>query len=251
LAVDLASHGYLVAGVTPTDSANLTVLDGRPVHASGRGNPQGFSGGHTPAATRTGERLLRVWAHDARFAADRVGALGRNGRFARHVDATRVAYVGHSFGGASALEACRLDPRCVAASDLDGAEYGPVVRGGLKVPLLLVGHQGSCVAALCAPANDADRTDLAVARSLVSHSRGHAWSIGIDGTQHFAFTDYAGYYLALPLRRLLPLGSLDGDRALRATGDSLTRFLAAALDHARPIRFTSPDGHPEVHLRAW
>ncbi|MGN6130920.1 MAG: hypothetical protein ACTHOK_11330 [Nocardioidaceae bacterium] len=76
LAVDLASHGYLVVGVTPTDSADLTVLDGQPVHASDLGNPSGFTGGRSPAANRTGARVLRVWADDARFAARRMRVLG-------------------------------------------------------------------------------------------------------------------------------------------------------------------------------
>lgn len=251
LAVDLASHGSLVVGVTPTDSANLTVLDGQPVHASDLGNPSGFTGGHSPAANRTGARLLRVWADDARFAARRMRVLGQRGRFEGHVDAARSAYVGHSFGGASALEAYRRDPRCAAAVDVDGAEYGPAVTHGLPVPLLLVGHQSSCVAALCVPADASDRADLAVARSLVTHSHGHAWSVEIDGTEHFAFTDYAAYYLALPLRLLLPLGRVDGDRALRTTSECLARFLGASFDGApatRPLRRVGDRG---VHVRAW
>lgn len=229
LAVDLASHGYLVAGVTPTYSANLTVLHGQAVQASSLGNPSGFSGGHGGASTRTALRLMRVWSADAKFAAGRVRALGSGGRFAGHIDTTRVAYVGHSFGGTSALEACRTDPRCVGAADLDGAEFGGVVDQGLRVPLLLVGHQGSCTTALCGPATGSDWSDLAVARRLLGHSRGHAWSVSIDGTAHFDFTDYAAYYLALPLHALVPLGSADGHRALRLTSDTLDPFLAGAF----------------------
>jgi hypothetical protein len=251
LAVDLASHGYLVAGLTPTDSANLTVLDGRPVRSSERGNPGGFSGDHTSAADRTGLRLVGVWANDAMFAARRVQALGGHGRFAGHVNATRVAYVGHSFGGASALEACRRDARCLAAGDLDGTAYGPVVTHGLSVPLLLVEHQGACVAALCVPANASDRADLAIARSLVEHSRGPAWSISIDGTAHFDFTDYAAYYLALPLRMLLPLGRMDGNRALHATGACLTGFLDATINAAPVSRVPACATDPEVHVHPW
>jgi predicted dienelactone hydrolase len=39
LAEDLASHGYLVAGVTPTFSANGTLLPGRLVRSTAVGNP--------------------------------------------------------------------------------------------------------------------------------------------------------------------------------------------------------------------
>jgi predicted dienelactone hydrolase len=145
------------------------------------------------------------------------------------VDGRRVAYVGHSFGGTSALQACRSDSRCAAAADLDGGQFGPVVRRGLRAPLLLVGHQGSCITALCEPANASERTDLTVARRLLHHTQGPAWSVSIDGTEHFDFTDYAAYYLALPLHSLLALGSTDGDRALQLTGRDLSSFLHASF----------------------
>jgi len=51
IAEDLASHGYLVAGVTPTYSANLTVLHDVVVHASPAGNSK--PGPANPPALRT------------------------------------------------------------------------------------------------------------------------------------------------------------------------------------------------------
>jgi predicted dienelactone hydrolase len=70
VAENLASHGYLVAGVTPTYSANLTVLHGRAVHETAAGNPPRLNADlHSAAARRTGDRLVGVWAADARFAA--------------------------------------------------------------------------------------------------------------------------------------------------------------------------------------
>jgi dienelactone hydrolase len=72
-----------------------------------------------------------VWAADARSAANQVATLDRAaGPLAGHVDTSRTAYVGHSFGGAAALPACRDDPQCAAAADLDGTQFGPVVRTG-------------------------------------------------------------------------------------------------------------------------
>jgi hypothetical protein len=40
IAENLASHGYVVAGVTPTHSANLTALNGRAVSTATTGDPQ-------------------------------------------------------------------------------------------------------------------------------------------------------------------------------------------------------------------
>ncbi|MGH3320979.1 MAG: hypothetical protein ACRDN9_12485 [Streptosporangiaceae bacterium] len=51
--------------------------------------------------------------------------------------------------------------------------------------------------------------------------------MSINGTLHFNFSDYAVYYLAAPLRHLIPLGGIDGDLGLTITN----AYLAAFLDH--------------------
>jgi dienelactone hydrolase len=218
VAENLASHGYLVAGVTPTYSANVTVLRGRVVRSNHTGNPPTFT-------TGDGNRLIRTWAADARFAAGQVARLGVTGRFAGHVDAGRTAYVGHSFGGASSIQACSADPHCRGAADLDGTVYGPVVHTGTHEPLLLLGSDNSCVIGTCRPATADDRASRAATRTLLAASRGQARCHAIGGTKHFNFTDYGAYYLAAPLRAIVPVGSIDGDRALTTTNAYLTAFV--------------------------
>ena len=46
--------------------------------------------------------------------------------------------LGHSFGGAAALEACRLDARLLACADLDGLPFGPVRTEGVGRPALVL-----------------------------------------------------------------------------------------------------------------
>nr|WP_238342294.1 hypothetical protein [Actinopolymorpha rutila] len=252
LAENLAGHGYLVAGVTPTYSANLGVVHGRTVRASDAGNPSGLEG-TSARATAEAKRIVAVWAADARFAARRVAALDGSGGtvdLRGHVDTGRVAYVGHSFGGAASLEACRTDAACAGAVDLDGKEFGPVVHTGLRVPLMLVGSENSCVTGTCSPASDTDRGDLAVARSLLAASTGEEYAYSITGARHFNFTDYGAYYLARPLRALLALGPIDGDRALTVQN----AYLVAFLDHvvhgsSRPLLTASHSSkYPEVRV---
>lgn len=218
VAENLASHGYVVAGVTPTYSANVTVLRGRAVRGNHTGNPPTFT-------AADGNRLIRTWAADARFAAGRVARLGETGRFAGHVDAGRTAYVGHSFGGASSIQACSADPHCRGAVDLDGTVYGSVVHTGTRVPFLLLGSENSCVIGACRPANADDRASRAAARTLLAASDGPAMCHAIAGTEHFNFTDYAAYYLAAPVRALVPLGDIDGDRGLTVTNTYVTAFV--------------------------
>lgn len=218
LAETIASHGYLVAGVTPTYSANLTVLRQHAVHSTPAGNPSHFT-------TAAGNRLIPTWAADARFAATRVAALGRRGRFSGHVASRTTAYVGHSFGGASSIQACATDVHCAGAVDLDGTPFGAVVHHGLHAPLMIIGADGSCTTGTCHPTDAVERGIRASARSLLAASTGPTWCYRIDGAKHFNFTDYAAYYLAQPLRSLVPLGSIDGRRGLSIADTYVTAFL--------------------------
>jgi hypothetical protein len=232
IAEDLASHGYLVAGVTPTYSANLTVLDGQAIASKPDANPPNL-GDENDNARRIGDHLVGVWAADARFAAGMVGK-----QLPNSIDGSiGPSYVGHSFGGAASLEACRLDQRCAAAVDLDGSQYGDVVTKGLKAPVLLLGADDSCITSVCGPDAKQDK-DRERAISLLKASTGTAWCATIPGTRHFNFTDYGVYYLASPLRAYLPLGSAGPRHAITVQNGYLTSFLANSL------RQTSAPGAP-------
>ncbi|TCC05751.1 alpha/beta hydrolase [Kribbella soli] len=223
LAEDLASHGYLVAGVTPTYSANLTVLGGQTIESKPEANPPNL-GESTESAQQVGDHLVGVWAADARFAAGMVAK-----ELPNSVESSvGPSYVGHSFGGAASLEACRLDARCAAAVDLDGIQFGDVVTKGVKAPILLLGADDSCITSVCGPdaKNDHDR-DRAL--SLLKASTGTSWCATVPGTRHFNFTDYGAYYLAYPLRRFLPLGSAGPRHALTVTNGYVNTFLSHAI----------------------
>ncbi|MCI4066628.1 hypothetical protein MRQ36_30350 [Micromonospora sp. R77] len=220
LAEDLASHGYVVAGLTPTYSANVTVLEGHAVGRTPAGNPQDFD-------RAGGDRLVPVWAADARFVAGRTAAAG--GPLTDHVDASRVAYVGHSFGGAASLQACHDDPRCAGAVDLDGTPYGTVVHQGLAVPVMLLGTPGDCVAGACHP-RDAVEDDIdAASRSVRAASTGPVLRYEIVGAKHFNFTDYGAYYIPAPLHGLVQLGELNGSRALAVVSACVHAFVDHVL----------------------
>jgi pimeloyl-ACP methyl ester carboxylesterase len=251
IAEGLASRGYLVAGVTPTYSANLTVLHGAAVESSPTGNPRAFDNAdlHVGAAQEAGDRLVQVWAADARFTARQVGDLGVAGEFAGHLDADRTAYIGHSFGGAAALQACHDDPHCVSAANLDGTQFGSVVHSGLDRPTLTMASENSCIAGVCRSGGAAERSDRDTAATLLAASTGAAFRYQITGMQHFNFTDYAAYYLAAPLRSQLALGSIDGGRGLAIT----VAYLAAFLDHTvhdrpEPLLTTPDPSYPQVTI---
>ena len=244
LAESLASHGYVVAAFTPTYSANVTVLGGQVVKASATGRlPDGSL--YRQAAHAAALRLLATWVADAEFVARR----------ARHaVGGVRlrpgVLYVGHSFGGATSLQACHEDRGCLGAVNIDGLDIGTVSTSGLAAPMLLLGHAGSCVTALCHPSAPDDRRDRSVAMGMVRSGTGPTWSVDVGDTAHFDFTDYAAYRLALPLRLLLPLGGHSGSHGLLAGDECVLDFLDRATG-VRP-RWGCLDGRlPGTTTRAW
>ncbi|GAB2660626.1 alpha/beta hydrolase [Kribbella swartbergensis] len=216
LAEDLASHGYLVAGVTPTYSADLTVLGGQKVESTEAAKPDDLE--------KAGDRLVGTWAADARFAGATVAKQLPNSVHS----GIGTSYVGHSFGGAAALEACRTDSRCAAAVDLDGVPYGEAVTKGVQAPILLLGADDSCVTGVCGPdARGDEGRDRTL--SLLKASTNTSWCATIPGTRHYNFTDYGAYYLAWPLRKYLPLGSAGPRHALRVQNGYVTTFLAHSI----------------------
>lgn len=251
LAEDLASHGYLVAGVTPTYSANLTVLGGQTLSATPAGQPSASDAAneHIGEAQAAGDRLVAIWAADDRFAATRVAALDTGGRFAGHINAGAVVYVGHSFGGAAALEACRTDSHCAGAADLDGTQYGAVVHTGLAKPMMLIGSENSCITGTCQPADAGDQASRDTAHRLLAASTGDVWCFQITGAEHFNFSDYASYYLAAPIRSQVALGPIDGTEALTITNAYLTAFVDHVAQRRPEPLLTGHSPYPQVDIQ--
>lgn len=240
LAEDLASRGYVVVGVTPTGSANLTVVDGHAVGPTKVGNPSDFNGEQTPSDRAIGAKLVKVWVDDAHLAAHSVGHLSASSIVAGHLARHDVAYVGHSFGGSAAVQACHEDRSCVAAANVDGPVYGSVATAGLTVPLLLIAHDGSCTTGQCARATTADRADAAAANMLTAATTGPIRRATIPDTGHLDFTDYTLYYLALPLRKLLGLGKANGPRTLATVANLISDTLDQGVARQRKSISATP-----------
>lgn len=219
LAEDLAAAGFVVAGVTPTGSANTTVVGGHVYGSSPQGNLRDTDTDHGTGFDKA-DRLVDKWSGAAVAVA---ATIRQNKIIADHVKPGTV-YVGHSFGGAASLQACHDDPGCLGAVDLDGAQYGDVVQTGLDRPLMLISSAVSCITGSCPAGAQENPDDRQAARSLLEHSRGPGWCQSIAATKHFNFSDYGDYYIAWPLRKLLALGSADGDQATRTIDRSVIAF---------------------------
>ena len=115
IAEDLASQGYVVVGAdAPYTTTVVAFPDGRVIHKT----PQGSPGGQEISANK----VINLWSSDTRFILDKLTYLNEkdpSGIFKGKLDMQAVGIVGHSFGGATAAEACRDDPRFKAGIDMD------------------------------------------------------------------------------------------------------------------------------------
>jgi predicted dienelactone hydrolase len=246
LAEDLASRGYVVFAGTPPYSANAVAFpDGRVIERSDAGTVPDAA---PPSQAKVMlDRLVQVWAADNSFVMDRLQALNAAdpaGRFTGRLDLRALGVMGHSFGGASAAQTCRLDARCRAGADLDGWLYGDVIQTGLRRPFLFMWSEPS------SPGDEGRRQADQDLRDLISHSTGKIYGLTIRGMRHFNFADYAVLYEPL-LRPMQMLGPIDGRRGLRITTEYVAAFFDQYLRGIPATLLTGPSrDDPEVQFAA-
>lgn len=215
LAEDLASRGYVVAGLDhPYDSAAVVLTDGRVIRTR---------------VTATGdaaqdERLAAGWtavrASDLSFVLTQLGLVDQGGivsPLASRIDTDRAAVVGHSIGGAAALQAAQQDPRFVAVVNLDGFPHGPAPQ-----------HLDQPVLALTHPVDQGQNPDYLPRLARVLERSGPvSYQLTVVGSAHLSFTDAP---LFLPPWPAL-VGSLRRGEAVRATTTITAAFLDQTLRH--------------------
>ena len=136
LAEDLASHGYMVAGIDHTYESFATAFpDGRVTTCLAREtrrNGQEFW-----------EKLVAGRAADVSFVLDELTGAHPAWPGARLIDPSRIAMAGHSIGGAAAIPALLAESRIRAGIDMDGTTHAPIPDHGLSRPFLFLGKQSN------------------------------------------------------------------------------------------------------------
>jgi dienelactone hydrolase len=136
LAEDLASHGYVVAGIDHTYESHATAFpDGRVTSClarEARRRGQGFW-----------EKVMAGRAADVSFVLGELTGAHPARPGAALIDPSRVAMAGHSIGGAAAIAAMLADPRIRAGIDMDGATHAAIPDEGLARPFLFLGKQSN------------------------------------------------------------------------------------------------------------
>ncbi|MGW5680979.1 alpha/beta hydrolase family protein [Nonomuraea sp. NPDC003754] len=214
LAEDLASRGYLVAAVEHTyESVATTFPDGRTTTCLACVKGQ------------DGAKVAAVRVADLRFVLDEL--IGRG-----LADRSRIAAVGHSMGGNSAVQLLLADRRVKAAANLDGT-FAPVVAE-LDRPVLMAGN----------PAHVPDGRDTSWKQSWADLGGWKRW-ITVEGTDHAAFVDYA----VLRPQLGLPGSAIEGTRAIGITRAYVAAFVDRQLRGGDEPLLDGPSrAYPEVRF---
>lgn len=232
---ELASWGYVVVALDHTDAAAVTVFpDGetRFYNLQRFGIPSNVE----PDQALMNEHVFPVWVADQRFVYDTLETWeAHDPLFAGKFDLTHIGSFGHSFGGATALEVCRVDARCRAAVDMDGGLYGEMVTAPAVRPLLLMSS------------TDSNRYPKTVARwtRLVSNATGAAYWLEVPNSTHLSFT-----FTQLLSPLLVPRG-FEPRAGLQVIDTYLRTFFDAYLDDTptRPFGPTSGSTDVRWHTR--
>jgi dienelactone hydrolase len=136
LAEDLASHGYVVAGIDHTYESHATAFpDGRVTTCLAR-EARRRGGGFS-------EKVAAGRAADASFVLDELTGAHPAWPGAGLIDPSRMGMAGHSAGGAATIAAMLADSRIRGGIDMDGATSAPIPGEGLARPFLFLGKQSN------------------------------------------------------------------------------------------------------------
>jgi dienelactone hydrolase len=136
LAEDLASHGYVVAGIDHTYESFATAFpDGRVTTCLARETRRRGEG--------FWEKVMAGRAADVSFVLSELTGAHPPWPGAALIDPSRIAMAGHSIGGAAAIAALLADSRVRAGIDMDGSTHIPIPDHGLSRPFLFLGKESN------------------------------------------------------------------------------------------------------------
>ncbi len=176
-------------------------------------------------------RSVQDWVEDIQFVADNIADVDAPiDGFSENLATDEFGVFGMSFGGAAAGEFCKIDSRCRAGTNLDGAQWGQHWNSPVRAPFLMIYnevHRGGNDYAYLPPHED-------------------FFDYTISNTRHLDYTDIP---YVVPLLRTFGLaGEIGAERIVALVNDILLEFFDHYLK-GKPMQ-GGPGGEiPEIEVR--
>lgn len=235
LVEELASHGYVVAGIDHTGNSGPTAFpDGhvtQPTYDPG----MDFDTHTFEQLNAFAARELAVEVDDNRFVLDQLQRMNADpgNIFFDRLDLNRVGALGHSFGGAVAAQLCLNDPRVKSALDMDGSYWGPVQKVGLSKPIMMIEEdQGRFTPEQLAHDRVALNDHLLDLGDMEMMHKSNGYLITLHGSTHSSFSDRSLYS---PRKSWSGEGAIPADREYAI----LRRYTLAFFD--KTLRGENPE----------
>ncbi|MEV4020404.1 alpha/beta hydrolase [Nonomuraea angiospora] len=223
LAEDLASRGYVVAGIDHTyESYATTFSNGRVAEclACDSDTDPGFGTG-----------VVAGRAADVSFVLDQLPSKWDG---ADRIDRSRIAMAGQSIGGAGAMATMVKDPRVRAGIDMDGTTYARIPKSGFSRPFMFIGS----------PQHVPGGSDNSWERDWKLLTGWKRWIV-LSGADHQSFTDVPLLAGALGIKPAY--GALPAARGAELTRTYVAAFLDQHLKSQRQPLLDQPSSrYPEV-----
>jgi predicted dienelactone hydrolase len=259
---DLASHGYVVYSVQHTGDSSATLFadgtvaemdpdlleeskkDADDTSEIRKAMVQGATGetfddrlagqlkyGESSLARKDRIRIdsPRTWVADQIFVHDRLQA-GEVPEAIRPIaaacDLTRTGEMGMSFGGATAGVVALLDPRCVAAINMDGGDFHFLAfNADMPVPFLMLhSDRGGLYREMGVTPKGEPRSFNDFSYETFAHAgqQANVYRVEIKDSQHLGLSDFT-LFMRRPLRDAL-LGTTPTDVMIGAQNDLVREF---------------------------
>jgi dienelactone hydrolase len=220
LATQLSSRGFVVVAIDhPYESGVTQLPEGRVV---GTQEPV-MTGPSSRSDYMAAQRMVR--SADIRFVIDQLARPEQLSSRPRGggIEASRVAVIGHSFGGAAAALVMTEDARVAAAANIDGTPYGDLLDRVLTRPFLLL-------------ESDLDETPHGRRYhegngKLLARATAPAFRYELKRVNHYSFTD-ALFFVAPPGRWVIGQligGAREPAETQRIAAVILSMFLSGPL----------------------
>lgn len=216
---DLASHGYVVAVISHPYISGIT----------------SFPDGHTvePVKIADTKKNINVFLKDSfdimvkdvGTILNRLEVLNSGGnpnpdeqQWVCRIDADKIGMLGHSIGGAVALQQCAQDERFKACVNMDGVPLGSVAEDGTDKPVMILRS-----------VNIFKNKEF---KSFWNKLTGDAYSVRIIGSGHTAYTDVGimlKHFLPYTPRIIFGVGAIDPEKMIALTNRYLLAFFDAYL----------------------